>query len=108
MFKKNLALFLFISLLASLSFAQDSKELDAERAARPKLKGEHPLVAVMKSAPSSLKKELEGVHPRVFLTQAEIDALKIKAKTQKELWQTAISHIRALTNEPPPPPAELR
>lgn len=108
MFKKNLALFLSILLLASTSFAQDSKELEAERSTRPKLKGEHPLAAVMKSVPSTLKKELEGVHPRVFLTQAEIDALKDKTKTQKELWQTAISHVRALTNEPPPPPAELR
>jgi len=108
MFKKNLVLFLFISLLTSLSLAQDSKELEAERSARPKLKGEHPLVAVMRSEPSSLKKELEGVHPRVFLTQAEIDTLKLKAKTQKELWQTAIGRVRALTNEPPPPPAELR
>ncbi len=108
MFKKKLVLFLFISLLSSLSFAQDSKELDAERSARPKLKGEHPLIAVMNSKHSSLKKELEGVHPRVFMTQAEIDALKAKAKTHRELWQTAISHIRALTNEPPPPPAQTR
>jgi len=58
--------------------------------------------------PSQLKKELEGVHPRVFLTQNEIDALKNKARTNKELWQTALSRVRALTVEPPAPPAEAR
>ncbi len=93
---------------APSAFAQDGGELKAEREASKKLKGEHPLVALMKSKPSSLKKELEGVHPRVFLTQAEIDALKEKAKSQKGLWQTAISQVRALSVEPAPPPAEER
>ncbi len=108
MFKHYIIFLLVISLFTGFTLAQDSKELEAERSARPKLKGEHPLIAVMNSKPSSLKKELEGVHPRVFLTQAEIDALKIKAKTQKDLWQTAIRRVRALTVEPPPPPAETR
>ena len=54
---------------------QDSQELKAEREGSKKLKGEHPLVAVMKSKPSSLKRELEGVHPRVYFTQDEIEAL---------------------------------
>ena len=62
----------------------------------------------MKTKTSTLKKELEGVHPRVFLTQKEIDTLKDKTKTNKELWQTALSRVRALTFEPPPPPAETR
>src|SRR6478735_1503562 len=105
--KTVLALFITLSLISGL-FAQDSKELTAEREASKKLKGEHPLVALMRSKPSSLRKELEGVHPRVFLTQSEIDALKEKTKTQKELWQTALSHVRASTVEPPPPPAEQR
>ncbi len=55
-----------------------------------------------------MKKELEGVHPRVFLTQAEIDALKEKAKTDKDLWQNVIANVRALNVEPPAPPAEER
>lgn len=91
-----------------LSLAQDTQELKAEREASQKLKGEHPLAALIKSRPSSLKKELEGVHPRVFLTQTELDALKEKSKTQKELWQAALSRVRALTVEPPAPPAEAR
>ena len=89
-------------------FAQDKQELAAEKAANAKLKGEHPLFNLMKTKTSSLKPELNGVHPRVFLTQGEIDALKSKMKTQPELWQTAISRVRALNVEPPKPPAEER
>lgn len=95
-------------LLTSFAFAQDTQELEAERALYTNLKGEHPLVNLMKMKNSSLKKELEGVHPRVFLTQSEIDALKDKTKSQKALWQTAISRVRALSIEPTPAPAQAR
>jgi hypothetical protein len=81
-----------------------SKEVQASN----RLKGEHPLAELMRSKPSSLKPELEGVHPRVFFTQDEIDALKAKAKTQSALWQAALRNVRALGAEPPPPPAEQR
>jgi hypothetical protein len=94
--------------LAIVITAQDSRELKAERESSARLKGAHPLVALMESKRSSLKPELEGVHPRVFLTQSEIDALKEKAKTEKELWQIAVSRVRAVSVEPPPPPAETR
>jgi Domain of unknown function (DUF4962)/Heparinase II/III-like protein len=109
MFKKLavINLIIFFAFPVGL-FAQDKQELEAERKASQKLKGEHPLVNLMKTKTSSLKKELENVHPRVFLTQSEIDALKAKTKTQKELWQTALSRVRALMVEPPPPPAETR
>lgn len=96
----------FIS--ASAVLAQDSRELRAEKAASERLKGEHPLLVLMKEKPSELKPELVGIHPRVFLTQAEIDALKEKAKRQGDLWQTALSRVRAMLVEPPPPPAETR
>lgn len=99
---------LILTLATGIAFGQDKQELEAERLANARLKGEHPLVALAKSKPSSLRPELVGVHPRVYMTQAEIDALKIKATTQKELWQTALSRVRALTVEPPKPPAEER
>lgn len=105
---RRLSLVLLICVATLGAVAQDSQELKAEKEASKKVKGEHPLVALMKSKPSTLKPELEGVHPRVFVTQGEIDALKEKAKTQKELWQTAVSRVRALTVEPPAPPAETR
>ncbi len=66
------------------------------------------LIAIEKSSVSSLKPELVGVHPRVFVTQAEIDALKTKALSQKELWQTAVNSVKVFGDEPPPPPAETR
>ena len=62
----------------------------------------------MKTKNSSIKPELKGVHPRVYLTQKDLDELKAKTKTQPELWQTAISRVRALTVEPPPAPAQER
>jgi len=90
------------------TLSQDKQELEAERKTNQKIKGEHPLVELSKTKTSSLKKELENVHPRVFLTQSEIDALKAKTKSQPELWQTALSRVRALKVEPPAPPAEAR
>lgn len=105
---KKIFLLLLLCVATPSVFAQDSRELKAEKEAGKKLKGEHPLVALMKSKRASLKPELEGVHPRVFVTQSEIDALKEKAKVQKELWQTALKNVRALSIEPPQPPAEER
>src|SRR5687768_18467318 len=99
---------LLISIFAVSGLSQDTQELKAEREASGKLKGEHPLIALAKSKPSSLRPELAGVHPRVFMTQAQIERLKEKSRTQKELWQTALSRVRAMTIEPPEPPAEAR
>ena len=108
MLKRNIVLLIVFVFLSNCALAQDRQELEAERKASQKLKGEHPLIELMRTKTSSLKKELEGVHPRVFLTQAEIDELKAKTKTQSVLWKTALSRVRALTVEPPPPPAETR
>ncbi len=105
---KRILVLITMLLLALGSFAQDKQELAAEKAANTKLKGEHPLVAIAKSKPSALRKGLEGVHPRVYMTQADIDALKEKAKTQKDLWRTALSRVRALTTEPAAAPAQER
>ena len=107
---KKIAIINFIILftLSFTAFAQDKQELEAERIANEKLKGEHPLFELMKTKKSSLKPELKGVHPRVYLTQKDLDELKAKTKTQPELWKTAISRVRALTVEPPPAPAQER
>src|SRR5690606_20748284 len=97
-----------ILILTITAVAQDAQELAAERAANAKLKGEHPLVKIAESKTSSLRKELQGVHPRVYMTQDDLDQLKEKAKQHPELWQTALSRVRALTTEPPPAPAQER
>ncbi len=105
---KKLAVINFILLFALAIFAQDKQELEAERKASEKLKGEHPLEQLIKTKNSTMKPELKGVHPRVYMTQSDIDALKEKTKTQPELWKTALSRVRALTVEPPPAPAQER
>ncbi len=91
------------------SFAQDQRELEAEKAKSNKLKGEHPLVELMRSRKSSLRPDLVGVHPRVYVTEKELEELRQRARTtHRDLWQLALRNIRALTIEPPPPPAQER
>src|SRR5258705_1233480 len=105
---------LLVIALATLSialplFAQDVRELEQERTASKKLKGEHPLIELMRTRKSSLRPELLGVHPRVYVTDKELDELRQRARTShRELWQQAISRVRALSADPPPPPAEQR
>ncbi|HMH44663.1 MAG TPA: DUF4962 domain-containing protein [Pyrinomonadaceae bacterium] len=91
------------------SLAQDARELEQERTASNKLKGEHPLVELMRTRKSALRPELMGVHPRVYVTDKELADLRERARTShRELWQQAISHVRALAGDPPSPPAEQR
>jgi hypothetical protein len=91
------------------SRAQDTRELEQERTASKKLKGEHPLLELMRTRKSTLRPELLGVHPRVYVTDKELAELRQLARTShRELWLRAISHVRALAGEPPPPPAEQR
>src|SRR5437868_1899886 len=88
------------------SLAQDARELQEERAWNNKLKGEHPLLELMRTRKSALRPELMGVHPRVYVTDKELADLRQRARTShRELWKQAISHVRALAGDPPPPPA---
>jgi hypothetical protein len=91
------------------SHAQDARELQQERAASNKLKGEHPLFELMRTRKSTLRPELMGVHPRVYVTDKEIAELRERARgSHRQLWQEAISRVRALAGDPPPPPATGR
>jgi hypothetical protein len=97
------------STLPAQLLAQDARELAEERAASKKLKGEHPLIELMRTRKSALLPELLGVHPRVYVTSEELDNLRERARTShRELWQQAIKAVRALRADPPPPPAEQR
>ena len=100
-----------VALLAAAApgSAQDAQELRAEKKASDRLKGEHPLVELMRSRTSGLRPELKGVHPRVYVTDRELDGLRQRARsTHKELWQRALANVRALKVEPPAPPAQER
>ena len=51
-----------------------------------------------------LKPELVGVHPRVFVTAAELEALRVRARTtHKDEWTRARAGLVALTQQAPPP-----
>jgi hypothetical protein len=72
-------------------------------------KGPAPLAALEASVIAKPKAELIGVHPRVYFTSAELDALKVKVHgVDKAEWANVLTDIRALKVPPPPPPAELR
>ncbi len=89
--------------------AQDARELREERTASKKLKGEHPLFELMRTRNSTLRSELAGVHPRVYVTARELEDLRQRARTShRELWQRTLSRMRALAGDPPPPPAQRR
>ena len=98
--------------LASLplgALAQDARELEAEGAASDRLKGEHPLLELMRTRPSKLRLELAGIHPRVYVTDKGLEKLRERARTtHRGAWQRALANVRALKVEPPKPPAQER
>jgi hypothetical protein len=52
-----------------------------------------------------LKPELVGVHPRVFMTAAELEALRVRARTtHQQEWRRALATLVAPTQAPPPAP----
>ena len=102
-------LLLALLLFAAPAAAQDAAELEAEAAVSERLKGEHPLEKLMRKRTAELRKELVGVHPRVYMTDAVLEALRERARTtHRELWQRALGRVRALQKNPPAPPAQER
>jgi hypothetical protein len=64
-----------------------------------------PTFASLLSHQVRLRPELVGVHPRVFVTSAELEALRVRARTtHRAEWQRALGTLVSLTREPPPPP----
>jgi Domain of unknown function (DUF4962)/Heparinase II/III-like protein len=108
-----LSLITCLILLSSLPFAsslaQDSRELEQEGLTNSKLKGEHPIAQLMRLRNSQLKTELKGVHPRVYVTDQELQRLRERARTtHRELWNETLRDLRALAKDPPLPPAQKR
>ncbi len=111
--KRGLALVILLTVTSLISpassSAQDQRELEAEKIKSNQPKGEHPLVELMRSRKSSLRPELMGVHPRVYVTDKELDELRQRARTtHRDLWQQALRKARALKTEPAAPPAQQR
>lgn len=94
---------------SSSAFAQDTRELQREATAAQAKKGPHPLTKLMQSANSRLRPELRGRHPRVYVTDSELETLRRRSRTtHRDVWQLALQQMRALRVAPPPPPAEAR
>lgn len=107
-------------LIAALAFsfvsprtnAQDARESlgpkDAPADAKWK-KGPHPLTRLMAERNSSLRAELRGKHPRVYVTDEGLKALRARARTtHRDVWQSVLQNLRALKKEPTPAPAQAR
>ncbi len=94
--------------ILSAAHAQDARELERENTVS-KVKGEHPLFELMRGSKSSVRPDLLGVHPRVYVTEKELEELRQRSRTtHKEVWQRALLQVRALKGEPPPAPAQAR
>lgn len=99
---------LLLALLFCSGYAQDARETLGTKDG-VKVKGTHPLTELMRVKNSTLKPELRGVHPRVYVTDDELATLRTRARTtHRELWQKALRNIRALKQDPPPAPAQER
>src|SRR5216684_3005329 len=66
---------------------------------------EPPAFAELLATPVHLKAQLEGVHPRVFVTEEELQALRVRGRTtHHEEWSRVIANLTALKGDPPKPP----
>ena len=102
-----LAFWLIVQVL--IVSAQDARESLGPKDKPAQAKGPHPLTQLMATLNSSLRPELRGKHPRVYVTEAEIVKLRERARTtHRDLWQRALRQVRALKKEPPAPPAQER
>src|ERR1035437_7896881 len=94
--------------LAGSAVAQDAHESLGPKDT-PSAEGKAPLLDLLATVKASPKDELAGVHPRVYFTDAELAALRLKVHgSDKAEWQRVLTNIRALKVPPPPPPAEQR
>ena len=98
-------------MVCGVAAAQAADESLGPADSHGKVKGT-PLVTEMKTLKSTLRPELVGVHPRVYFTTPELDALRAKVhggdaeKTAE--WKETLAHLRVFAGDPPPPPAEKR
>ncbi|MGE0131623.1 MAG: DUF4962 domain-containing protein [Blastocatellales bacterium] len=90
---------------------QDARESlgPKDKPASGKAQEPHPLTGLMGKLNSSLRSELRGKHPRVYVTEEGLAKLRERSRsTHRDLWQRALQQLRALKKEPPPAPAQER
>src|SRR5438552_19202535 len=94
-----ISLALASSILPMPLLAQDARELEQERTAGNKLKGEHPLLELVRTRKSAVRPELLGVYPRVYVTDPGVAGLSKRARnSHREPWERVNSHVRALAS----------
>lgn len=93
----------FLPLSAGLAEGGEPNREKGDSAAR------HPISALMGSVTWQLRPELQGVHPRVYVTRDELRSLRERARTtHRKMWQEVTEELGALEHDPPPPPAQDR
>ena len=89
--------------------AQDTRESLGPKDSKAGTKEPHPLTELMGKLNSSLRPQLRGRHPRVYVTEEGLNELRQRSRTtHRELWQRALEQVRALRKEAPPAPAQER
>lgn len=100
---------LMLAALVIVGQAQDARESLGPKDKPGHNKAPHPLTQLMQTKTSALRPELRGVHPRVYVTEAEIKTLQQRARsTHRQLWQQTLQNLRAFKQAPPPAPAQER
>lgn len=94
--------------ISASAVAQAANESLGPADSHGKVKGT-PLLAEMKSLHSTIKPEFANVHPRVYFTNPELDALRTKVHgPEAAAWKKELADLRVFRGDPPPPPAEKR
>jgi hypothetical protein len=105
----GLILLLAALLALSSAFAQDAREALGPKDRPAKANEPHPLTGLMARLNSSLRPELRGKHPRVYVAEEGLGKLRERARTtHRDLWRRALEQVRALRKDPPPAPAQER
>src|SRR5437879_3623485 len=95
------ALWIICVAMLAAGIAQDDKENLGPKDDKQS-KAVNPITQLMQTVTWQLKPELRGVHPRVFVTAAEIKTLRQRAhSTHQEMWQTTLNNLHALKAHPP-------
>lgn len=114
-FRKIFLFLIFLKLCGGLMTvsAQDDREvlgpMDVDPSEHPWAQKPHPLTETYNTVKAELREELQGQHPRVYVTSEGLDTLRERARTtHKEQWQYTLDNLHALNNDPTPAPAQER
>lgn len=92
---------LTLACFASVTVLKQSIEV----AARSQTNDEIPAFSELVKHPVRLRSELEGVHPRVFVTADGLTRIRQRARTSHRAeWANVISNLTAVRTTPPPAP----